>query len=151
MENQLLNDWQQAALYDELLRSAQTETEYKLFSMLKPAVHVDGDHYCVLYGDDLQSGLAGFGKTLYLAILDFNQRFYEQPVRLKIRVGQWFIADIIGPGIYEMVEHGVNSGEMYYALVRCKKLFMQGLKYQGHETCCHPVDFGQWNKFKIVK
>ena len=49
--------------------------EYNLFSMLKPKVSIDGNQWCVLYGEDLQSGIAGFGDSLYLAILDFNKSF----------------------------------------------------------------------------
>lgn len=32
----------------------------------------DGGQWCVLYGDDLQSGIAGFGDTPSLAMLNFN-------------------------------------------------------------------------------
>lgn len=71
---------------------------------------------------------------------------------MYIQPGQWFIADVIGPGIYEMLEHGINSVGNYYAIVRCKKLFMKGTQYRNHETCCHPItDFDKWNNLKRVK
>lgn len=52
-----------------------TEQEYKLVQMLKPKITKDGDQWCVLYGDNLQEGICGFGDTPYLAILDFNKSF----------------------------------------------------------------------------
>lgn len=51
------------------------QREYNLFSTLKPTISKDGDKWCVLYGADLQEGIAGFGDTPYLAILDFNRAF----------------------------------------------------------------------------
>ena len=50
--------------------------EMNLFSILKPKISIDGNQYCVLYGDDLQSGVSGFGDTLMLAIYDFNKNFH---------------------------------------------------------------------------
>jgi hypothetical protein len=42
---------------------------------LKPAVFRDGDQWCALYGLDLQSGVAGFGDTEELALIDFDARW----------------------------------------------------------------------------
>ncbi len=33
------------------------------FSRLRPRIFKDGDQWCALYGEDLQSGVAGFGAT----------------------------------------------------------------------------------------
>ena len=52
-----------------------TREEYNLFAMLKPKIFIDGDKWCVLYGDNLQDGIAGFGNTPHNAILDFNMAF----------------------------------------------------------------------------
>ncbi len=57
--------------------------EYTLFSMLKPKVSIDGNKYCVLYGDNLQDGICGFGDTIYKAIIDFNNSFTKL---LKVRI-----------------------------------------------------------------
>jgi|GEM_PF-3289924 len=54
----------------------QTE-EMNLFSLLKPKVGIDGNQHYVLYGENLQDGVAGFGDTLILAISDFNKSFYS--------------------------------------------------------------------------
>lgn len=51
--------------------------EYNLFATLKPELKKDGNQWCVLYGDDLQSGIAGFGDTPYLAILDWNKEWHK--------------------------------------------------------------------------
>ena len=56
--------------------------EMNLFSILKPKTSIDGNQYCVLYGEDLQSGVAGFGDTLMLAIYDFNKSFHKPMVKI---------------------------------------------------------------------
>lgn len=37
----------------------------------------DGDQWCVLLGENLQVGIAGFGETPYKAILAFNNAFHK--------------------------------------------------------------------------
>lgn len=49
--------------------------EVNLIAVLKPALTIDGDQYCWLLGSNLQDGVAGFGKSAYLAALDFNRAF----------------------------------------------------------------------------
>ena len=49
-----------------------------LFNTLKPKFGKDGNEWFVLYGDDLQSGICGFGKTLSSAIQDFNNQFNKE-------------------------------------------------------------------------
>lgn len=46
-----------------------------LFSILKPYLSKDGNQWCVLYGENLQEGIAGFGDSPFLAIIDFNKSF----------------------------------------------------------------------------
>lgn len=41
-------------------------------AIFKPALSIDGDQWCALYGDDLQNGVAGFGKSPDDAMLDFD-------------------------------------------------------------------------------
>ena len=52
--------------------------EMNLFVMLKPKVRIDGNMYCVLYGDNLHDGIAGFGETIHKAILNFNEQFHKE-------------------------------------------------------------------------
>jgi len=51
------------------------QQEYALFAQLRPKLCKDGNQWCVLYGEDLHDGIAGFGDTPYLAILEFNKAF----------------------------------------------------------------------------
>jgi len=65
-------------LYQEsLMNTAVEQAEYNLFVMLKPKLTKDGNQWCVLYGDNIQEGIAGFGDSPYKAILDFNQKWLE--------------------------------------------------------------------------
>lgn len=44
---------------------------------LRPRISKDGDQWCVLYGENLQEGVAGFGNTPMEAIQDFNSAMYK--------------------------------------------------------------------------
>lgn len=44
----------------------------------KPKLYPDGDQWCALYGDDLQSGVCGFGDTPIKAMEDFDKNFVYQ-------------------------------------------------------------------------
>ncbi len=46
--------------------------------MYRPALSIDGDQWCALYGDDLQSGVAGFGDSPSLAMHEFNKAWYAK-------------------------------------------------------------------------
>ena len=52
--------------------------EFNLFSILRPKICIDGDQWCVLYGDNLQDGVAGFGRTPRAAVYDFNKSWDKQ-------------------------------------------------------------------------
>ncbi|MCK9477262.1 MAG: hypothetical protein M0R46_15200 [Candidatus Muirbacterium halophilum] len=52
-----------------------TINQLRIISALKCRVFKYGDMYCCLYGGDLQEGIAGFGKTPYQAIIEFNKEF----------------------------------------------------------------------------
>lgn len=64
-------------LEDESL-ALYEKREMQLFAMLKPKFGLDGGQYFVLLGEDLQSGICGFGDTLILAIRDFNAQFHKK-------------------------------------------------------------------------
>jgi hypothetical protein len=49
--------------------------EYNLVSLLKPKIYIDGNQWCVLYGENIQDGVAGFGDSPQNAIYDFNKAF----------------------------------------------------------------------------
>ena len=54
------------------------EQEYNLFKLLNPRIFVDGNMWCVMIGDDPMNGIQGFGKTPYLAVLDFNKSWHRK-------------------------------------------------------------------------
>lgn len=58
--------------------AAETERDYKLVSMLRPKIALDGNQWCVLYGDNLMEGVAGFGDTPYAAVLNFNTEWHRK-------------------------------------------------------------------------
>ena len=41
--------------------------------LFRPRLSVDGDQWCALYGDDLQSGVGGFGDSPEKAMYDFDR------------------------------------------------------------------------------
>lgn len=59
--------WQQAA-YEQMRPSV----------LFKPKLSRDGNQWCALLGDDLQSGVAGFGDSPAEAMLDFDKSWNEK-------------------------------------------------------------------------
>ncbi len=53
--------------------------------LFKPTLMADGDMWCVLLGDNLQIGVAGFGKTVAEAMTAFDQAFYKEQTPDAIR------------------------------------------------------------------
>lgn len=54
--------------------------DYNLFALLKPDIYMDGNQWCVSYGEkgNPMEAIQGFGNSPYLAILDFNKSFYSE-------------------------------------------------------------------------
>ena len=46
-------------------------------AVYRPKLSLDGNQWCALYGDDLQSGVAGFGSSPYAAMRDFDRAWFE--------------------------------------------------------------------------
>lgn len=46
-------------------------------TIFRPKLTVDGNQWCALYGDDLQSGVAGFGDSPHAAMNDFDNNWYK--------------------------------------------------------------------------
>lgn len=46
--------------------------------VFRPTISVDGDQWCALLGDDLVSGVAGFGDTPCAAMEAFDQAFWKE-------------------------------------------------------------------------
>ena len=43
--------------------------------IFKPALSIDGNSWCALYGDNLQTGVAGFGDSPNKAMLEFDKEW----------------------------------------------------------------------------
>jgi hypothetical protein len=46
--------------------------------MFRPTLSADGTKWCALYGEDLQSGVAGFGDTPDKAMQDFDRAWWNE-------------------------------------------------------------------------
>lgn len=66
------NYWQQK------LANAQEEGRPSLQLQANLRIGIDGDHWCVLYGENLQDGVAGFGKSPHEAFVDFDKNFFAK-------------------------------------------------------------------------
>jgi len=49
-------------------------------AIYRPAISIDGDQWCALYGDNLQDGVAGFGGSPELAMRDFDANWHTRLV-----------------------------------------------------------------------
>lgn len=66
-------DYRMASIADVY---AATAYEQQLPSVLfRPALSIDGNQWCALYGENLQEGVAGFGDTPALAMQDFDKQW----------------------------------------------------------------------------
>ena len=52
-------------------------------AVYRPRLFMDGDQWCALYGDNLQDGVAGFGKTPADAMHDFNKNWNSKLPEVK--------------------------------------------------------------------
>jgi hypothetical protein len=43
--------------------------------LYRPAISIDGDKWCALYGNNLQDGVAGFGNSPDAAMTDFDKNW----------------------------------------------------------------------------
>jgi len=65
-------------LHEERRCAAGIVTDYTLFSMLKPKLYKDGNEWCCLYGDDIQSGIVGFGETPDKAVSEWRSAWHKK-------------------------------------------------------------------------
>ena len=69
-------------VHQSRMNVASEAEDFNLIAVLSPRIFIDGDMWCVLYGLNLQEGIAGFGKTPLLAVYDFNKA-WGRPAGLK--------------------------------------------------------------------
>jgi len=46
--------------------------------LYRPAISIDGNKWCALYGDNLQEGVAGFGDSPAAAMTDFDANWHKK-------------------------------------------------------------------------
>lgn len=74
----MLDQHRQDVVMDAICHEARMQTGHfhsiqsEPFTRLRPAIFPDGDHWCALYGSNLQEGVAGFGKSPAEAEQAFN-------------------------------------------------------------------------------
>jgi len=75
LESQKQHD--QMMLQESRMQQPYLAELYCRFSILQPSLTIDGNQWCCLYGDDLQTGIAGFGDTPEKAIQDWNSEMVK--------------------------------------------------------------------------
>lgn len=66
-----------AEMANENIRAAASRYESPSV-MFRPKLFVDGNQWCALYGDNLQDGVAGFGKSPADAMFDFDKNWSKE-------------------------------------------------------------------------
>lgn len=63
--------------------------------LFRPRLFPDGDQWCALLGENLMEGVAGFGKTPYLAMYAFDKAFNQSktPAAMLAERGEHLAGD----------------------------------------------------------
>ena len=69
------NSWRDDQLHNNRMNTEHQKQEFGPVTMLGLTPKKDGDQWMFLLGEDLQSGVAGFGDTPYKAMEDFNKNY----------------------------------------------------------------------------
>lgn len=70
--------------HDERMNQLMTKSDLALIEAFGLKPFKDGDCWCVLFGDNLQEGISGFGKSPHKAVLDFNKNWYNEEAKPEI-------------------------------------------------------------------
>jgi hypothetical protein len=70
--------FEQAMQHEQAMRNLQAELEYLPIKMLSPKIAKDGDSWFCLLGEDIQSGIVGWGDNPNNAILAFGYALHEK-------------------------------------------------------------------------
>ncbi len=63
--------------HQERMNALVEQSEYSLFAQLKPKLYQDGNKWCVLHGENIQTGIAAFGDTPQEAVMAWNMEWYK--------------------------------------------------------------------------
>ena len=64
--------------HEQDMGNSIAEWEMRYIRALPVVLSKDGNQHCFLYGENLQEGVAGFGDSVYLAMLDFNKEWHKE-------------------------------------------------------------------------
>ena len=70
--------WEAYLRHTEAMNLLAAESEYLPFKMLAPKISKDGNRWHVLLGDDIQTGISGWGDTPNNAILAFGTALHRE-------------------------------------------------------------------------
>ena len=76
--------WQKQHLQQEIYVVSEAMTRPSV--LYRPTLAADGTAWCALLGEDLQSGVAGFGDTPAEAMAAFDQAFLKERTPTAIRL-----------------------------------------------------------------
>lgn len=76
LREQLLND--ERLVHEAKMNLVYEETVIMLVQRLGAKITKDGNMYCCLYGENIQTGISGWGRNPYAAALDFRNKFFEE-------------------------------------------------------------------------
>lgn len=89
-EQAILNQQYANACMDARTADARFEVALdakRPFMLLRPRVYPDGDMWCVLYGENIQEGVAGFGETPEKAAIAFDLAWLNDRAGIKAKSG----------------------------------------------------------------
>lgn len=66
--------------HQERMNALVEAAEMNLVTLLRPAIYIDGDKWCCLYGENIQDGVCGFGDTPRQAAMEFV-RAWDKPIK----------------------------------------------------------------------
>ena len=72
-QDRINSDLQQQEIMGVLIQNSQLN----LVVTLKPTLFKKGDQWCYLLGENVISGVAGFGNTPFEAALNFAENYYK--------------------------------------------------------------------------
>lgn len=76
METTLLNSHHQANIAEDARYTSYLQQRPS--TIYKPRAFPDGNMWCALYGENIQEGVAGFGKSPALAMQDFDDNWRKE-------------------------------------------------------------------------
>jgi hypothetical protein len=70
-------DPQEYLIHQSRMNACVEAEEFNLVRLLNPKISIDGDQWCVLWGENLQDGITGFGDTPAKAVYAFNAAWHD--------------------------------------------------------------------------